>query len=189
LLNVFQGFRIDKRIEFQERLLHKQHLTNNFIGTFCTQFSCSEFRKMVSIGILKDHLSKCTLNMENGGQLLANVFKANPELRKFYDVEDIDPDDTKKSRLIQQAGGNLLNSVTFMVNNYDNERSFKQEIKEQICDLREKGMKLEDARKLKTGFVNYVKSKLSQPMTAKEEKEWDMFFQRFFDALKQHGLQ
>ncbi|KRX41237.1 Globin-like host-protective antigen, partial [Trichinella britovi] len=159
------------------------------LAHFVLCVSFSEFRKMVSIGILKDHLSKCTLNMENGGQLLANVFKANPELRKFYDVEDIDPDDTKKSRLIQQAGGNLLNSVTFMVNNYDNERSFKQEIKEQICDLREKGMKLEDARKLKTGFVNYVKSKLSQPMTAKEEKEWDMFFQRFFDALKQHGLQ
>uniref|UniRef100_A0A5S6Q9N4 GLOBIN domain-containing protein n=1 Tax=Trichuris muris TaxID=70415 RepID=A0A5S6Q9N4_TRIMR len=144
---------------------------------------------MVSIGVLKDHLSKCTLNMENGGQLFKHIFTANPELRRFYDVEDIDPDDTAKSRNIQQAGGSLLNSITYLVNQYDNERSFKQEIKEQISDFRERGIKLEDARKIKNGVILFIKSKIGAQWSVKEEKEWELFFKRYYDAMKQHGLE
>uniref|UniRef100_A0A915IPW9 Globin family profile domain-containing protein n=1 Tax=Romanomermis culicivorax TaxID=13658 RepID=A0A915IPW9_ROMCU len=94
----------------------------------------------------KDLMAKIQINVANGGELFKYIFTAHPELRKFYDVEDIDPDDVTRSRQIQQKGAGVLSSMKNLSNLVDNEHNFDLEVKELVFIYKEMGMKPADVR-------------------------------------------
>lgn len=77
---------------------------------------------------------------------VSRIFTAHPELRIFYDVEDIDVDDIPKSRNIQQRGAGVLSSIKNLISNFDNEKQFRLEVKELACAFKEMNMKASDVK-------------------------------------------
>lgn len=77
---------------------------------------------------------------------LCSIFTAEPNLRKHWDVEDIEPDQIAKSRQMQQKGASFLSSLNHLVNNLENEKPFKLECSELRDTYKEMGLKAADVK-------------------------------------------
>jgi len=142
---------------------------------------------MVNAQILKDAVSKVPVNLPNGGAIIYQIFKAHPELRNFYDVEDIDVDDIPKSRNMQQRGAGVLSSIRNLIMNIENEKQFRSEVKELTENFKELKMTAADVKKMLPGVIAFFDEKCGKLSDA-QKKEFVPFFDQYVGVLKECGM-
>ena len=142
---------------------------------------------MVNVEALKAQVCKAPPNMPNGGEVWKYIFEQKPDLRKYWDMEDIEPEQIAKSRQMQQKGASFLSSLSHLVNNVDNEKAFRQEMCELRDTYKEMGFSVADSKKLLPGVICFYEKKLGK-LTDAQKMAWSEFFDKFSAGLKEAGL-
>jgi len=137
---------------------------------------------------VKEQLQKVPVSRPNGGEFLKQLFTVDKDLRKYYDCEELEPEDVPRSQRYQMLGAKYLSSIYGLANDYDsNERNFRSECAQLASMHLEKDVPLKEMKKVLQAILATFEAKGAKCNEA-QKKVWTEMFEKMMVLFKENGM-
>ncbi|XGW11419.1 hypothetical protein V3C99_012707 [Haemonchus contortus] len=141
---------------------------------------------MVNADLLKKHASAYKLTRDTAAEFHKQLFTLHPELAKYYDAEDIDPDRIPKAQkfiMLGQQELQFLFRLPAVINEERDWRSALGQIKEAYSDF---NFPISEFNKVPDAFLAAME-KHAGGVTPEQKKEWEALFDKAYKDMKSWG--
>ncbi|VDM63860.1 unnamed protein product [Angiostrongylus costaricensis] len=142
---------------------------------------------MVNVDLLKKHAGQYKMTRDTAGEYHKQLFTLHPELAKYYDAEDIDPDSVLKAQKFVMLGQQELQCFFRLPTVVNDERSWRSA----LSDFKEtfsenNNMSMKEFNKVYDAFFAAMQ-KHAGGVTAEQKKEWMVLFNKAYADMKKWG--
>ncbi|VDO99540.1 unnamed protein product [Heligmosomoides polygyrus] len=141
---------------------------------------------MVNTDLLKKHASQYKLTRDTAGEYHKQLFTLHPELAKYYDAEDIDPDSIPKAQKFIMLGQQELQFFFRLPTVLNDERDWRSTLASFKETFSEIDMPMKEFCKVTDAFLAAMQ-KNAGGVSAEQKKEWEALLNKAYADMKTWG--
>ncbi|CAJ0963179.1 unnamed protein product, partial [Mesorhabditis belari] len=141
---------------------------------------------MVNAQVLKDHASKYKLGRDNAAEYFRQLFTKHPELAKYYDAEDLDPDSLHKSQKFMMQGMQEMQIFFRLPDAIDDEKKLRSCLGDFKNIYEDNSFPIAEWGKTIDGFLAAME-KCAGGVSADQKKNWEEVWKKSMEEMKKWG--
>ncbi|EPB80168.1 hypothetical protein ANCCEY_00723 [Ancylostoma ceylanicum] len=141
---------------------------------------------MVNVDLLKKHASQYKLTRDTAGEYHKQLFTLHPEIAKYYDAEDIDPDSIPKAQKFIMLGQQELQFFFRLPDVVDNERQWRSALSSFKETFGDNNVPMSEFNKVTDAFLAAMQ-KNAGGVTPEQKKEWEELLAKAYADMKTWG--
>ncbi|CAJ0605920.1 unnamed protein product [Cylicocyclus nassatus] len=167
---------IEDIVQLKIHAANKMFCAHNFFRPF----------PMVNKDLLKKHASQYKLTKDTAGEYHKQLFKLHPEMAKYYDAEDIDPDSIPKAMKFVMLGQQELQFFFRLPDVVDQDRQWRSALSSFKETFSDNNVPLNEFNKVTDAFLAAME-KNAGGVTPEQKKEWEELLAKAYADMKTWG--